>query len=76
MRNAEWPCHVSFIEIVSSVICLAKGAPQDDMRWRRAHSGLQGVADEANLWGAPLLGKCRQGIGSISARHDLCHKAR
>jgi hypothetical protein len=31
MRNAEWPSHVSFIEIVSSVICLAKGAPQDDM---------------------------------------------
>src|SRR5262249_50502217 len=22
MRNAEWPCHVSFIGIVSSVICL------------------------------------------------------
>src|SRR5260370_3116220 len=25
MRNAEWPCHVSFIGIISLVICLSAG---------------------------------------------------
>jgi hypothetical protein len=25
MRNAEWPCHVCFIGIVSSVMCLFTG---------------------------------------------------